>query len=497
MKLNFLDRVVMAVSPQRGLRRARARAVVNVLESQAGYDAAGKGRRNEWVRGPGTSQNAESRKALTMLRGRHRELVRNNPYASAAVDATVALTVGDGLQPVARSNSKKKAKLAQELMLEWARSASCDVDGRLDLFGLQALVMRAETEGGEAIVLRNIRRLPGVRVPLQLRILEGDYLDHLRDGQIDNRRVVQGVAFDEQFDRVGYYLHKHHPGDATAGASTSRLTPAEDVAHVYYVGRPGQVRGVPRAASVMTKVDSLDKFQDARLEQQMIAACLALIIQQGEDGKAKGDVLPEKMEPGLIARLGVDETAQVATPPSVSGQGEFVTGEEHLIAKGYGLNHQVVTGNISGASFASSKIGRLDVYANVGRWRGGMLVPQFCKRIEHWFIEAASMAGYDLTGVVFDWVPPRSEILNLRDDIPALIKQARGGFGSLFGLLRSLGYPDPKAVLLEIKECNDFLDEHGIVLDSDPRRVTNGGQFQADDPTSVILDAIEEETANA
>ena len=482
MKLNLLDRAVMAISPVRGLSRARARALARlIIDPDALYDGASKGRGNEWTRGPGTSQNAEVRQALTMLRNRHRELSRNTGYVSAAIDATVSMTIGDGIQPVARGSNPDKVKLAQELMIEWSQSVLCDADGRLALSGLQSLMMRTEAESGEGIALRKIRRLAsnGVRIPLQIRILEGDYLDHLRDGVIEGRRVVQGVAFDAESDRSGYYLYGFHPGDGSSVLGSSTLKAATEVAHVYEVARPGQVRGVPRGASVMTRVGGLDKFQDARLRQQMIAACLAAFVTQGEEGKAKGDVLPTHLEPGLIARLGPDEAVSYTNPPSVSGQGEFITGEEHVIAKAYGLNHQVLTGNISGANFSSSKIGRLDVYANVARWRNTMIVPQFCKRIEQWFLEAADLAGFDLQGVSFDWTPPRSEILNLRDDIPALIRQCRGGFGSLFSLLRSLGYADPKALLLEIKEVNEFLDENGIVLDSDPRKTTNGGQLQA------------------
>tara|TARA_R110000772_G_scaffold58539_1_gene132474 strand:- start:6404 stop:7903 length:1500 start_codon:yes stop_codon:yes gene_type:complete len=497
MKLNMLDRAVMSVSPQRGLRRVRAKALAEViLGTSAGYDAAGKGRRGQWIRGSGTSQTTETRRAITILRGRHRELVRNNGYVSAAINETVSLTIGDGLQPVARGGTDEQRKLAQELMLEWAKSTFIDVDGLLDLFGLQALMMRTETEGGEGLALKRIRKIPGIRVPLQIRVLEGDYLDHTRDGTIDGRRVVMGVAFGPELDRVGYYIHRHHPGDNEVVLGGSRFTPVSEVAHVYEIRRPGQVRGMPRATSVMMRVDNLDKFQDARLEQQKIAACLAALITQGEDGKVKGDVLPERLEPAMLARLGPDESVTSLNPPSVSGQQEFVTGEEHIIAKGYGLNHQVLTGNISGANFSSSKIGRLDVYGNVGRWRRQMIIPQFCKRVEAWFIEAAYLAGYDLTGITFDWVPPRSEILNLRDDIPALIKQARGGFGSMFSLLRSLGHPDPREVLQEIAECNQLLDDLGIVLDSDPRRTTAGGQLQPEeveppppnDPDSGALD---------
>jgi lambda family phage portal protein len=479
LKQNLLDRAVMAIAPERGLARIRARAVAQVITAEAAYDGAGKGRGNLWSRGSDTSSNAEVRQALTLLRGRHRELSRNNGYVSAAIDATVSLTIGDGIQPVARGTDPAKVALAQELMLEWSQSVQCDADGRLALFGLQSLMMRTESESGEGLALRVVRpRLPGVRVPLQIRILEGDYLDHLRDGTVAGQRVVQGVAFDARNDRAGYYLHSNHPGDGSSVLGGSKLIPASDVTHIYEVARPGQVRGVPRGAAVMTRVANIDKFQDARTRQQMVAACLAVFVTQGEDGKAKGDVLPTHIEPALIARLGQDETVTYANPPSVSGQGDFITGEEHVIAKAYGLNHQILTGNISGANFSSSKIGRLDVYGNVARWRNTMIVPQFCKRIEHWFLDAAELAGFDLKGVSFDWTPPRSEILNLRDDIPALIKQARGGFGSLFGLLRSLGYSDPKALLLEIKECNDFLDANGIVLDSDPRKTTYGGQLQ-------------------
>ncbi|MGH1371141.1 MAG: phage portal protein [Cellvibrionaceae bacterium] len=479
MKLNLIDRAVMALSPGRGLARVRAKALSDVITTQAGYDAAGKGRGNAWVRGSDSSQNTENRQALTALRYRHRELARNNPYVSAAIDTTVSLTVAEGIAPAARCADEDKAAQANELMLEWAHSLFADADGRLDLFGLQALIMRTETESGEGLAMRQIKRIPGVRIPLQIRVLEADYLDHLRDGNVDGRRVVQGVAFGSDNQRAGYYIHRDHPGDRKGGLSKSKFVDAADIAHVYEIQRPGQARGVPRGAAVLTRVSNLDDFQDARLRQQKVAACLAAFVTQGEDGKLQGDPLPTTIEPGMIARLSPDEAVTHAAPPSVSGQDGFIRGEEHIIARGYGLNHQALTGDITGANFAGSKIGRLEVYANVRRWRKTMLVPQFCKVVERWFLEAADLAGFDLSGVTFDWVPPRTEILNLRDDIPALIKQCRGGFGSLSGVLRSLGYPDPEAFLREYSKDLKLLDELGITLDSDPRSTTQSGQLQS------------------
>lgn len=78
--MNWLDKAVASVSPTRGLRRAQARQMMNVL---AGYDAAGKGRR--WFRGSGTSQNSEMRKGLVPMRNAARELERNNPYVASAI----------------------------------------------------------------------------------------------------------------------------------------------------------------------------------------------------------------------------------------------------------------------------------------------------------------------------------------------------------------------------------------------------------------------------
>lgn len=479
MKPNLLDRIIMGVAPERGLSRVRARVVADtLLQTQAGYDAAGKGRGNTWTRGSDNSQNAESRMALTALRYRHREMARNNPYVSIAIDTAVDLTISDGVTPSAKNADPDKQRLANELMLEWAQSLGADADGRLDLFGLQSLIRRGDVETGEVLALRKIKRMPNVRVPLQIRVLEGDYLDHLRDGVIDGRRVVQGVAFGNDDSRAGYYLHRNHPGDKYAQTTTSRFVSVDDVAHIYEIRRPGQARGIPRGAAAMTRVANLDDFQDARLRQQKIAACLAAFITQGEEGRLKGDPLPTTIEPAMIGRLGPDETVSYANPPSVSGQQEFIRGEEHIIARVYGLNHQILTGNIESANFASSKIGRLEVYAHARRWRKNVLIPQFCKTVERWFLEAAELAGFDLSGTQFDWVPPRTEILNLRDDVPALIKQCRGGLGSISGILRSMGYPDPEALLRECAEDFELLKELGMVLDSDPSQTTQSGQLQ-------------------
>ncbi|MDC0003797.1 phage portal protein [Porticoccaceae bacterium] len=481
MKQNWIDRAISFVSPAMGAARAKSRYVIDIIDSRAGYDAAGAGRRNTWVRGSDSSQNAENKRSLTILRARHREQARNNVYAASAIDTRVSVTVGEGIIPVAKHSNKRKAALANELMQEWAKSTWCDADGSSDLYGLESLIMRAQSESGEAVLIRQFDNTTNNRVPLRIRLVEGDYIDECKNGSVDGYEVIQGVALRQGKSgksRAGYYIHENHPGEVGA-RSSSKFVSADQVAHIYEILRPGQLRGIPPGVSGLARMRNLDELMDAIVEQQKVAACLVGFIQQGEEGKANGDVLPSKLEPGLLAKLGMDESVTFNTLPSMSGQETIIQKEEHLIAKSYGINYQSLVGDLSNANFANGKLGRLDMYANVRRWRKNMLIPMALKRIEKWFIEAAVLAGHNIEGVTFDWTPPRTEILNLRDDIPALIKQIRSGLGSFSGVARSLGYPDAEALLKEIKEDADLIDKLELILDSDPRRTSQSGQLQS------------------
>jgi capsid protein len=66
----------------------------------------------------GTSANAEIGTALSRLRDRARDLVRNNPYAAKAVQAVVSNLIGTGILPRARSGDVAINEMADKL---WAR----------------------------------------------------------------------------------------------------------------------------------------------------------------------------------------------------------------------------------------------------------------------------------------------------------------------------------------------------------------------------------------
>lgn len=472
---NMLDQVIASFAPRVALSRALARRSLSLL-ANAGYDAGGSGRR--WFRGAGTNQNAENRKSLVAMRNAARELQRNNPYAASALQAVVSGTVGSGIKPVAsHPTSKKKKQLADRLMSEWANNIECDFDGRLNLFGLQALAMQTESLSGEALLVRRISDDPRLTIPLRLQLLEGDFLDHTKDGLLNgSASLVQGVEIKDG-QRLNYWLYEAHPAEQSGRSNVSKPVGADQVAHVFDMVRPGQVRGVPRGVAAFTRLKVLDDYQDARVELQKIASCTSGFVYNDEN-TGDGDPLPERLEPGMLIRLNADERVTFNTPPSSSDHASFIVPEQRVIATAWGITYEALTGDYSTVNFASGKMGRIQMFSNVHRWRYNMMIPQFCKKIERWFLEAAALRGYDLSGVTFDWTPPKKEILDPAAEIPAIIKEIRAGLNSFQGACRERGI-DPETLLKQIKEDIDLFDSYGLVLDIDPRRTTNSGQMQS------------------
>lgn len=193
MKTNFIDRAIEYVAPGIAARRMRARVSIHAAR---GFDGAKRGPRSAGWRASGASSTAEVLPALGVLRNRARDLVRNNPHIRRALKILVANAIGTGVQ------AKFTDKALQKLWKRWVKV--CDAGGLLDFYGLQAQAYKALKESGE-VLLRFRTRLPqdGMEVPLQLQILEIDFLDTLKVGAVDGGFIVAGVQFNMIGQRTG------------------------------------------------------------------------------------------------------------------------------------------------------------------------------------------------------------------------------------------------------------------------------------------------------
>lgn len=481
MTTHWIDRVTAPIAPRWTLRRQHARAAMQLLQRH--YEAAETGRRTQGWRRSSADANAVVGPVLASLRENARDLVRNNPYAESALSTIADHTVGWGI----RAKPEPENKPALEAWQAWADSTDCDADGRHDFAGLQKLVIRTVVESGELLVRRRFRRLEdGFALPLQLQVMDPDFLDTTKDTLLKGgpgNLIIQGVEFDGIGRRVAYWLFRDHPGSGLPGSLTSQRIPASEILHIFKPIRPGQVRGVSWFAPVLLRFKDFDEFEDATLMKQKIAACLA-VLTSDVDGSASalGTVDPthplvDSLEPGMIANIAPGRDVKIVDPPQARDYDGYSKTVLRAIATGLGVTYEDITGDYQDLPFSAARMSRLRHWARVEDWRWRIVIPQFCEPVWRWAMEAAVIMGKASGTPGVEWSAPPPPMVDPVNEGLAIQRNVRAGIQSLSDALRERGM-DPKTVFNEIAADNRQLDSLGIILDSDPRQMTQAGQLQ-------------------
>lgn len=467
--MNFIDKFIEYVNPDAGLKRAARRAALQELR---GFQAASNGRRTADMRATGADANAENEYALSTLRNRSRQQVRDNVYARRTVQAISNNIVGTGIIPAVPDAPRTVEKRLMRLWKDWATKSRCDVNGQLTFNGIQKLVMKTVVMSGECLVVR--RRVNDLVMPIKLLVLEPDYIDTNKSTYYKDtgNYIIHGVEFSQFGERVAYWLYKQHPGGTTGYNIESVRVPAADVCHVYAIERPGQVRGIPWMHASMIRMKDFDDYEDAELVRQKIAACFSVFVQDSDPdavvaNKEEAD-LASRVEPGIIEVLPPGKTVTFASPPTTNGYEAYSRKILQGISAGVGITYEMLTGDYSNVNFSSGRMGWLEVQRNFGDVQDNMMIPMLCDRVWDWFMEGAIIVGATRTVISATWTPPRREMIDPVKETQAINLQVRNGFLSFREAVRQLGY-DPDDLLEEIKKHNEMLDSMGIVLDSDPR----------------------------
>jgi lambda family phage portal protein len=507
--MNFLDKAIEFVSPRAAFRRVQARTALQIAGDHLNrqterfrYDAATAGRRAHGWYAASTDANVELMGSLIWLRNRSRDLIRNNPYAAKALEELVGNCIGTGIIPQAKTSDDKINKIIDN---EWPYFVeSCDTPQRVDFYGMQSLVARSMAESGEELVRYRPRLAKdNLRIPLQLQLLEADFLDQARTMGTVNGHVMQGVQFDLLGRRVAYWLWSYHPGGVLIlnprGGIISQPVPADQILHVYRVLRPGQVRGVPWLSPSMMALRDLDDYLDAEMIRKKIEACVAgFVIQtEGADGLPMGisrstDPLQdngnpvESFEPGMIEYLKPGQDIKFNNPTPVSGFREFSMVGLQRIAAGINLPYELLTGDMSNVNYSSYRAGMLSFRNTIEIYRWLTLIPMFCQPARRRFIDTLVDQGKIPKKAVDDenvnlyktqWTAGKFESVDPVKDAEATLKQIRMGTLLLTEAIAENGY-DPESQLQQIARTNAILDELEIILDCDPRNTTLRGQEQ-------------------
>lgn len=458
---NVLDRVVGWWSPGAGLRRRNLRAML-----ARAYEGAA--RTDGWrPRRAGASANADHAADGRELRIRARSLVQNVPYIARGLQAKVSAAIGTGIEPRFEGDQED---VLNGLWARWAKVA--DADAIFDLYGLQAAAYRAMEQDGEVLIRRRAR-LPAdnLPVPMQLQLLEIDWLDGNRNSTARaGNTIINGIEYDALGKPAAYWLFDEHPGETQKWfrrTGTSKRVDAKDIIHLFAPTRPGQGRGITSLAPIIARVRDLSLYEDAELQRKNLETRMAVAL-SGDHTAMQNDAIfgvPDPANPhgerkygdrGAIPSGGIVELppgVNVTTiePKAAAGYVESCKLSLHLIAAGWGVPYESMTGDMTEVNFSSARIRNIDFRRDTEQLQWLVLIPRLCERIADWFVESAVLTGKVRRAAnrSIDWSTPRWDYVNPAQDVAAEIDAISAGLLTPSEALRRRGYK-PAQVFAEL-----------------------------------------------
>lgn len=462
---NPVDAVVGYFSPVSGLKRQLARQALARAYEGANTNDGWRPRR------AGASADSDHLADAKRLRERARSLEQNVPYITRALGCLTSATIGTGITP------ESTDARAAEVMQLWERFVKeCDADGLLDFYALQSVAYRAMARDGEVLIRRRPRRTEdGLAVPLQLQMLEADYIDTARSGPVTGGgQIVNGIEYDAIGKVRAYWLYTQHPGSARYSLGlSSRPIPASEIIHLFAPNRPGQGRGFSRLAPVIARARDLMLYQDAELQRKNLETRLCLI--------ASGDVA-SLANPTADYHAGVDGSAadlgalpsggitQVPDglkltqiePKAMPGAVEYMKMELHLISAGIGVPYESMTGDMSEVNFSSARIRQIEFRRDVEQEQWLVVIPCLCDQVWEWFIDAARLQNGRRYSYGVDWSTPRWDYVNPEQDVKAELAAMGGGLLAPSESLRKRGYK-PEKVFAQMGKDFELMKASGAL----------------------------------
>ena len=295
-----VDRIVGWADPARGLKRRKARTL---LALEGGYKGGSRDRRMTRGFRPGDdSADAAILPDLTDLRNRSRDLVRNAPLATGAVNTVVRSVLGEGLL-LKPEIDRERLGLTEDQAREWERTAArewsiftrtADWTSAQSFNDMQMLLLRAVVESGDVLVIRRFREDFGDTYGLKLQVVEADRISNpnrISDGKFEgNNRLFGGIEISPGGRHMAYHVSNEHPGARHKQAMTWRRVPARTqqgvkiALHLYDRLRPDQSRGVPMLAPVIEALKQIEDYSEAEITAAVVSAMYTGFIKSDLEG---------------------------------------------------------------------------------------------------------------------------------------------------------------------------------------------------------------------
>lgn len=374
---------------------------------QASYNGAGQGRRAAAWKAPDSGPATAALGQLRTLRNRSRAATRNDPYAASAINHLVSGTIGTGIAPRPSIDDDSLRHTLQDAWNDWTDEA--DADGITDFYGLQAMVARVMYESGECFVRLRPRRFEdGLSTPLQLQVLEPEFVPHEKNDNSGGNVIRAGIEFNAIGQRVAYWMYQSHPGDGPAPEGNRLVrVPADQVIHVFEPLRAGQLRGIPVLATILARLKSLDDFDDAVLFRQELSNLFTGFVRKPAAEESLSP-LPDQpaqraddgytplvgLEPGTMQELLPGEEVEFSTPPGAGGDyPDFMRQQLMAAAAGVGVPFEILTGDMRSTSDRTIRVALTEFRRRIEQRQFSVFIHQFCRPVRAAWMDAAVLSG--------------------------------------------------------------------------------------------------------
>lgn len=374
------------------------------------------------------SADSDTLPYMDPLRWQARDLDRNNPLASGALDTIIENVVATGLRPQANidrsilgltdEEASKWQTEAERFFFMWADSKDSDVTRGGTFWETQAMVLINTMLSGDIFTVRRFKERTGSIFGTCLQLVEADRCMTPPGKEVDN--VFGGVEVDADGEAKRFHFLKDHPGNVfnravNAGEYTAiNAYDANGVAlclHHMARRRPDQKRGVSLFAPVMEQFKQLGRYTEAELTAAVVSGMFSVFVKTdlpntgssflpgnipgqvgGTNYTPSGTGLTQ-LQSGAIVDLAPGEDVTFANPNRPNTAFEpFTDAIYKHIGVGLGLPKEVMLKNFV-SSYSASRAAIMEAW-KMFRRRRQWLVSSLCAPSYEWVISEAIARGY-------------------------------------------------------------------------------------------------------
>ena len=393
-----------------------------------GYESARSSTRRtrNWRPGQGSAAS-DILPDLEVLRGRSRDLDRNNSIAHGAANTKVNGAVGGGLVMRSVLDAKilglapeRATELQYQIEREWELfEHRADFTGQMHLRDWQRVAFRSARISGDIGVARRYRKRPGDIYGTKVVLIEADRISNPQQ-RADSQLLQGGVALSTEGELQGCWISDHHPGDVNRKALSWSYIPfcgpsgMRQFLLAAEIQRPGQVRGVPMFAPVEEDLKQLGSYSAAEIKAAINDAYLFAFEQSAaetdEDGnpiltnpEGKQDEAGElTLEDLAITSLPPGRTIEVKSPqrPNTAFEG-FVAAFCKQVGAALGIPYELLLMRFE-ASF-SARRGALELAYKISMIEQQWFIRSVLDPVREWqFTEMVAAGRFDAPGFFED-----------------------------------------------------------------------------------------------